>query len=239
MVAKSYQNLEQVGEPYESNGRMYVKVRTVAGALKQVRFYTVSEYNKMYPSTPVTETFKNHKETLGFNKGFITIFKGDTYPHQEWFKASPARYARSWGWYFVSTENIPEDLPEGLEAIQLPWEAISKDDVLLPEEQVKAIVEKLIYTEDPSEYVGEIGERLKLTVRIDRVFSKDGYYGTSNIHTMRDADGNIFMWATTAKCLEEGHWYSMTGTVKEHKVFRNAKQTWLTRCLSIKDLGKE
>ena len=236
MVAKSYQNLEQVGEPYSSNGRMYVKVRTNSGALKQVRFYTEYEYRKMYPSEPVTEKFKNHKQTLGFDNGYITIFKGNTYDHKEWFKASTARYSRYWGWYFVSTENLPEDLPEDVEAIRLPWEVVAPNDEVLPEEQVKAIVEKLIYDEDPSEYVGEIGERLKLKLYVERVRETDGPYGVSNMHTMRDEDGNVFMWATTAKYLEPERWYTMNGTIKDHRVFRNTKQTWLTRCLSIKEV---
>ena len=220
MVAKSYQNLEQVGEPYESNGRMYVKVRTNSGALKQVRFYTEYEYKRMYPSEKITEKFKNHKQTLGFDNGYITIFKGNTYNHKEWFKASTARYSRYWGWYFVSTENLPEDLPEDVEAIRLPWELIAPNDEVLPEDQVKKIVEELIYDADPSEQVRKT----------------DGYYGVSNMHTMRDEDGNVFMWATTAKCLEPEHWYTMTGTVKDHKMFRNTKQTWLTRCLSVKEV---
>lgn len=236
MVAKSYQNLEQVGEPYESNGRMYVKVRTNSGALKQVRFYTEYEYKRMYPSEKITEKFKNHKQTLGFDNGYITIFKGNTYNHKEWFKASTARYSRYWGWYFVSTENLPKDLPEDVEAIRLPWELIAPNDEVLPEDQVKKIVEELIYDADPSEYVGEIGERLKLKLLVEQVRETEGYYGVSNMHTMRDEDGNVFMWATTAKYLEPEHWYTMTGTVKDHKMFRNTKQTWLTRCLSVKEV---
>lgn len=49
-VAKSYQSLEILCEPYVlDKGRQYVKVRTKNGENKQVRWYTDAEYAKMYP----------------------------------------------------------------------------------------------------------------------------------------------------------------------------------------------
>ena len=41
MVAKSYQGMELVTEPYDVNGRMYVKVKNEkTGTVRQVRWYT-------------------------------------------------------------------------------------------------------------------------------------------------------------------------------------------------------
>lgn len=234
MVAKSYQSLEQIGEPYVSNGRQYVKVKMANGSLKQVRWYTNAEYKKMYPNEEVKDEY-DQKKVLGFDNGYITIFKGNTYEDREWFKSSSARYSRYWGWYFVSTEKIPEDLPSDVTPIQLSWEKVSIDNHLLPEEQVKKIVEDLVYEPEPSEWFGTVGERYKFKLYIDRVVPVDGAYGQSNIHTMKDESGNIFVWATTAKCLTPGHWYNMTGQVKEFRTYHNTKQTWLTRCLSVKE----
>ena len=45
-VAKSYQNLEIVKEPYMANGRMYVQVKLGNGNTKQVRWYSDKEYAK-------------------------------------------------------------------------------------------------------------------------------------------------------------------------------------------------
>lgn len=236
MVAKSYAKLEQVGEPYILNGRHYVKVKLTNGSLKQVRYYTPMEYRKMYPNDELNPVENyDQKKVLGFDNGYITIFKGNVYEDREWFKLSSARYSRFWGWYFVSTENIPEDLPSDVTPIRLSWEQVSKNDVLLPEEEVKRIVESLIYDSDPSEWFGTIGERYKLKLFIERVVPVDGTYGQSNIHTMRSEDGNVFVWATTAKCLTAGLWYTMTGQVKDHRTYHGAKQTWLTRCLSVKE----
>ena len=92
MVAKTYQSLEVVGDVYTAKGRAYVQVRTKNGALKQVRWYTEKEYAKMYPDEVKTASkdgdphFKTQKEVLGFDKGYITIFKGNTYEDKEYFK---------------------------------------------------------------------------------------------------------------------------------------------------------
>lgn len=236
MVAKSYASLEQIGEPYSSNNRQYIKVRLANGTVKAVRWYTEREYQKMYPDEPIKITY-NQKEALGFSKGYITIFKGNTYEDRDWFKSSSARYSRFWGWYFVSEENLPESLPEDVTPIRLMWEKVSVNDQLLPEDQIKKIIEDLVYEPSSSVYVGTIGERLKLKLFVDRVVPVDGPYGQSNIHTMHDEDGNIFVWATTAKNLTCGKWYTMTGGIKAHKVYQNSKQTWLTRCLSVKEIN--
>ena len=117
MVAKSYQNLEIIGEPFSSKGRLYVQVKTKSGVLKTVRWYSEKEYMKMYPNDTIEDTekfkrIKTQKETLGFEKGYITIFKGNTYEDKEYFQMSTARYSRLWGWYFISTDELPKDIPE-------------------------------------------------------------------------------------------------------------------------------
>ena len=48
-VAKSYQELEIVGDVFVSSGRQYVNVKLKSGKTKTVRWYTDSEYRKMYP----------------------------------------------------------------------------------------------------------------------------------------------------------------------------------------------
>ena len=53
MVAKSYQSLKQIGEPYYKNGKQYVVVLNEnTGNKREVRWYTESEYVKLYGSLP-------------------------------------------------------------------------------------------------------------------------------------------------------------------------------------------
>lgn len=235
MVAKSYQNLEMVGEPFSVNKRLYVQVKTKKGVLKTVRWYSEKEYIKMYPDEVILEQgikrIKTQKEVLGFTNGYITIFKGDTYNNKEYFQMSTARYSRLWGWYFISTEELPNDIPEDVEAITLPWEMVgNEDETLKKEDEVIAAVESLIYEPDISEYQGEIGERLELFLTVEKAISLDSYYGQSTMHIMRDDCGNCYVWTTSAKKWAENTEHHLTGTVKDHKLYRGVKQTILTRC---------
>ena len=238
-VAKSYQSLEIVGDIFVSSGRQYVNVKMKSGALKTVRWYSDSEYRKMYPEAPAADRsadpyYKSQKEVLGFTKGYITIFKGDTYAEIDWFRASIARYARWWGWYIISTEEVPTDLPAGIEAIRLPWESVGQDSgELKPESLVKEAVEALIYDASDSEYQGALGERLDLYLTVERTIELDGNYGRSTMHLMRDDCGNLYVWTTASKSWAAGSEHHIRGTVKDHRTYRNEKQTVLTRCTEV------
>ena len=241
-VAKSYQELEIVGDVFVSSGRQYVNVKLKSGKIKTVRWYTDSEYRKMYPETvasaasdPSDPYYKPQKEVLGFTKGYITIFKGDTYSEIDWFRASIARYARWWGWYIISTEEIPEDLPAGIEPIQLPWDLVGQEDGnLKPEHLVKEAVESIIYDESDSEYQGAIGERLELFLTVERTIELENNFGHSIMHLMRDDCGNLYVWTTASKSWPAGSEHHIRGTVKDHRTYKNEKQTVLTRCLEVK-----
>lgn len=238
-VAKSYQSLEIVGDVFVSSGRQYVNVKMKSGALKTVRWYSDAEYRKMYPEAPAVDRsadpyYKPQKEVLGFTKGYITIFKGDTYSEIEWFRASIARYARWWGWYIISTEEVPADLPEGIEPVQLPWELVGQEDgKLKPEHLVKEAVESIIYDSSDSEYQGTLGERLDLYLTVERTIELDGNYGRSTMHLMRDDCGNLYVWTTASKSWVVGSEHHIRGTVKDHRTYRNEKQTVLTRCIEV------
>lgn len=233
MVAKSYQNLEVVGDVFTTKGRKYVQVRTKTGALKTVRWYTEKEYAKMYPDEVVEQgpSMKSQKQVLGFENGFITIFKGNTYEEKEYFKLNSARYSRWWGWYFISTESIPEDLPDDVEPIRLDWELVGNEDgSLKPENTVIAAVESLTYEPDVSEYQGEVGDKVDVIVTVEKAIQLDGYYGPSTMHVFRDYDGNCYVWTTAARSWEVGSEHHIAGTIKELKQYKGTKQTILTRC---------
>lgn len=241
MVAKSYQSLEVVGDVYTSSGRQYVQVRTKNGTLKQVRWYTEKEYAKMYPDEVKSTShegdpyFKTQKEVLGFDKGYITIFKGNTFEDKEYFKLSSARYTRWWGWYFISTEELPSDIPEDVEPVRLDWELVGNEDgTLKPENVVIAAVESLVYEPDESEYQGEIGDKIEVIVTVEKAIPLDGYYGPSTMHIMRDYDGNCYVWTTAARSWDAGTEHHIAGTIKELKQYKGTKQTVLTRCREVK-----
>ena len=133
-VAKSYQGLPIVEEPYEKSGKAYCKVRMKSGSIKEVRVYTEKEYEKMYPLPK--PKWAQQRKMLGFGEeGYIIIFNGaDKY--EEYFDKTNACYHRIWGWYVPSNETVPV-LPEGVSAVVLPWDNVGGEDgELYPEDDV-------------------------------------------------------------------------------------------------------
>ena len=79
LVAKSYEGLEQVCEPYTLNGREYVKVRMKNGQIKQVRAYSEAEYRKYNPEVIIVKPAKSRRDVLGFGEqGFIWLFNSSS-----------------------------------------------------------------------------------------------------------------------------------------------------------------
>ena len=236
MVAKSYQSLPQVDEPYiKDNGKMYVKVQKASGAIQEVRWYNAAEYAKMYPNEVVEEdTFKNQKNMLGFQNGYITIFKGDQEKYEDWFNRSIARYCVWWGWYIVSEDVVPFDLPAGLEPVELKWEIVGVGCGLRPIGEVKTAVESLLCGSHPSTFQGSVGERLDLDVVVINSSQTENYFGGSTAkHIFEDANGNHYYWETGAKFWAEGSVKHIRGTVKEHKIINSVQTTVLTRCMEV------
>ena len=81
-------------------------------------------------------------------------------------------------------------------------------------------------------HVGIAGARQSFVLEVERVMSHDGDYGLSYLHIFYDAQKNRFIWWTKTK-LEEKRTYDITGTVKEHNLYKGVPQTVLTRCSFI------
>lgn len=240
MVAKSYQSLPMIGQPFQkANNKMYATVVMKSGAHKDVRWYNEEEYYKMYPEDrPEEKLFTNQKKILGFDEGYITIFKGDIEKYEWWFERSIARFHRVWGWYIVSTEMIPFDLPADIEPIQLFWDKVGQSTgELRDEETVAAVVNSMLYGSHPSTFQGNVGDRLELTVTVIKLDQKEKFFGGKSsknaIHTFEDGCGNHYIWDTGAKCWAEGSIKHIRGSVKEHKIINNVQTTVLTRCMEV------
>lgn len=233
-VAKSFQNFEFLTEPYTIDGKAYIKVRNPkTGTERQVRWYEekTAPKAKIEIKVPVINS-KPQKDVLGFTKGYITIFKGDVEAHEDWFRASIARYAKWWGWYIISTDEIPEDLPIDIEPIQLKWELVGNDNgVLKMEKEIQIAVESLLYAAGDSEFVGKIGDRIEVEVTIIKALKLENDFGGSVMHLMEDNNRNVFVWITSAKSWAEGSVKRVRGTVKDHRIYKGVKQNILTRCI--------
>ena len=100
--------------------------------------------------------------------------------------------------------------------------------------EYRAKIEREKKAEKSSEYVGNIKDRLTVEiVNCKTVTSYETLYGTQFIYKMIDKNDNVFVWKTGNIVTAES--FTITGTVKEHKVFRDVKQTELTRCRVVEN----
>lgn len=240
MVAKSYQKMTFVNEPFKkANGKMYQKVlNETTGVVRDVRWYDEDEYYKMYPEDKPVSPFKDLRKLLGFDEGYITIFKGYTDEHEDWFNHSIARYCVYWGWYIVSTDMVPCDLPAYIEPVRLDWDKVGhKSGELRDGPEVEAIINSLLYATHPSTFQGSVGDRLEIAITVIKNVQQEKFFGSKSskntIHTFEDACGNHYMWDTGAKNWAEGLQKKIRGTVKEHKIINNVQTTVLTRCMEV------
>ena len=232
MVAKSYQNYIPVSEVYKIKNKSYINMKNpLTDKVKACRWYSDAEYKRLYPDAPSTDSV-NQKLIFGFTKGYITLFKGDTYTNLEWFKQSNARYATHFGWYIVSTEEVPADLPSDIIPIRLEWETVAKDETTLkPYDEVKDIVEALLHDPSPSVFVGAIGDRIEVELTVQKAIPIQSAWGVNTLHVMVDEYENVYTWTTAARQLVEGNTYLVRGRVKGHDTYKGTKQTVLTRCM--------
>lgn len=155
LVAKSFQELPILGDVFTESGKTYIMVQCKNGRERKVRTYTAKEYMKMYPGEVVKESkakpwdkyYKSQKITLGFEKGYITIYKGITEENEDFFRLAPTRHCRFWGWYLPSGESALEQLPEGVTAVTLPagdviWD--EEDWLIDDEDAIMAYVNKFL-----------------------------------------------------------------------------------------------
>ena len=250
-VAKSYQEWARETEPYEANGKMYVVVRKPSGATKIVRAYTENEYRKMYhedtcgsPVLPAgtDEVAPNEhvvKNILGFQEGYIWIFKGDLENAEYWFSKTPeCRFHNAFGWYIVSTDAIPFDIPSCIESVQLPWEKIGRPNgTLLPKDIVQAAIDEVRFGNQPSQYQGNIGDRLDLTLYLRRIIDlgENQFGSVSRIFCFEDQDANQYSWTTgVVKDWLVNDELHLRGTVKAHDLVKGVRFTILTRVMEVK-----
>lgn len=87
-----------------------------------------------------------------------------------------------------------------------------------------------------SEFVGSVGDRISVNVESVKCLTSwescyNGYSTTTTyIWKIVGTDGNIYTWKSSRYLSEDNPPEVIKGTVKDHKTYRDVKQTELTRC---------
>ena len=156
----------------------------------------------------------------------------------EELREAGAKYRGGINWYFLEKQDKYPTIELSYEEclnIYPEYGTMSWKDLA----EVQAVLNSKIPTEeDPSQYVGQVGDRLDLVVIFKKRSTYDipSYAGwgtdTVGINVFRDDAGNCFIWKSTSAFfnIAEGSKVRLRGTVKEHSDYKGTKQTILQRC---------
>lgn len=237
-VAKTYQQMEIQGEPFEENGRMYVYVGAAKGT-KKVRWYTETEYRRMYPNEePRSELMNfNARHAFGFGElGYITLYKGSAAQIEQLVlkQRSLFRSNLTFGYYTPSHLPLPT-LPDSITPIKLTWaEVMDYDTRMKSHEIVAKYVNGLlaINQNSASKYQGTKDEWIEKTVTIKENTASKSHFGEEHTHVMRDAEGNTYIWKTGSKNIAVDVEVHLKMKVKEHKEINGEQCTVVWYCKS-------
>ena len=246
-----------VGECFQCHGAGKIS--------KWVKAYTEKEYNRYILSREKAREKSREKEAAriqslkdnseenkkallekwGYNsenpKIYIVIGE-NTYAIKEDIKERGGRYNPVLNWYFSKETKLPDGyslLAIDFDAIYDWLPAVKRFELKEDAKQVVEEAKLAILPPSSSEYLGNIKERLRdLKVTLTGARAVSSVYGTSIMFTFKQGE-NELVWFTSCPPDEDkaivGHEYSLTGTVKDHKVYNGVKQTYLNRCI-LKEL---
>ena len=81
-----------------------------------------------------------------------------------------------------------------------------------------------------SAFVGNVGDKLILTVTIDRIICLPDYgFGVNYINLLRDEAGNVLVYKGLSDLGQQGNVVTLKATVKEHTIRDGIKQTVIQR----------
>lgn len=123
-TSPSFQSYKMIStEPFrKENCKLYVTVQNPnTGNNRDVRWYSDEEYAKLYGRKEKITDNWDMKHARGFDNGPILVIRCNRPEDEPWLRASAARYAMGIGWYFASTDTLPENIPKNFKYILLSW----------------------------------------------------------------------------------------------------------------------
>lgn len=164
-------------------------------------------------------------------KGFVNdrIFVvgiRNTFDLKDDIKAAGGRYNEFAGWYFSEPheefQTIEITAEEAL--VETAWGYLEWRNT------IREIVEAQIPAEPTSDYIGQEGDKVNMEVTLTHTGSYQTRFGTTYVHTFKDAEGNVLVWKTSTYPQFEVGTIRIKGTIKGHDEYKGTKQTVLTRC---------
>lgn len=234
-VAKTYEKMALIGDPFQENGKMYVNVQSPKG-VKKVRWYSDAEYRRMYPNATIIRDIMDFdaRAAFGFGaEGYITLYKGRNV--EEWAENDRHNiyYNLTFLYYTPGRLELPR-LRDGITPMRLKWEqVVDHDNKMRPHAEVQKIVTKLIMDEGVSAYQGQVNEWIQKEVKVREKKSRESHYGEKHTYVLTDSENNTYIWETGAKDYTIDMAVSLKMKVKEHKEISGEKVTVVWYCKEV------
>ena len=101
-------------------------------------------------------------------------------------------------------------------------------------------LEEAARTKKVSAYVGEVGERMDMIVKVKRIGGFNSSYGwVSVVNMLKDTGETIVWFANTSPKMNHGDTYKIKGTIKKHEEYKEWKQTHVSRVKVLEEIETE
>lgn len=172
----------------------------------------------------------------GFNNlGVTYLVVGDSYTIKDDLKKAGFRFSELLRWH---TDNKKFVLPDFCLYVELKyddyfiWDNNEKTSFLQngARDKINLIFNPL--QESHSQFVGELGERLRdILTTVRAISGKESFYGYQWSYIFEDESGNAYSWRTTCQqAVSVGMKCLLSGTIKDHFTYKGVSTTLLTHC---------
>lgn len=173
----------------------------------------------------------------GFSEYGVTyLVLGNSYPIKDELKEAGFKFSPLLRWHGPEANYA---LPENCSYYELRYEDLFTWDedshtTFMKEgarEKIDLIFNPIV--ESNSQFVGEIGERLRdIPMRVRNIGGYNSAYGYKWVYTFEDNDGNVYSWFTTSQqAVSIGMNCIVTGSIKAHVEYKSVFTTQLNRCI--------
>lgn len=219
------------GRPSSATYRDAIDVLTIACTFVRVDGYISAAYGEEHHIVPtgylvraVFTSKEKHPEIIPEDKAKAAAIL-------EWLTSEETRAKRSESGYFHNLCALADSGMINKKHIGLFASAVVGYDRHLADALLKV-------DERASEYVGKVDERFgpaEVTIAA-KILIPGGMYPDKMLYVMRDSDGNRLSWFNSGNEIGAvGDVLHISGTVKDHNVYRDAKQTTLLRVTALEN----
>jgi hypothetical protein len=92
-----------------------------------------------------------------------------------------------------------------------------------------AVIDRLEAARANSQHIGAVGDKVTLTITVERIIVLETIYGTNYITIARDEQGNAITYKGRTDIGNKGDTNTIKAAVKEHTVYNGVKQTVIQR----------